>query len=105
MRTGLGEAGQPAAAPVPAYDRVRGAARAAIGERIAAGLPPERVAQAVLRAVGERRTRLRYRVGREATWIPRVRIVAPAARFEATTRRMFGLDAVAGVRGGREGAV
>ena len=50
------------------------------------------------------RPRLRYRVGREATWIPRVKAVAPPARFEATTRRMFGLDAAAEAReraGGR----
>jgi hypothetical protein len=73
-------------------------------KRIEAGLPPARVTQAVLRAVTDRRPRLRYPVGREATWIPGVRKVAPHARFEATTRRMFGLDAAAGARAGREGA-
>jgi NAD(P)-dependent dehydrogenase (short-subunit alcohol dehydrogenase family) len=91
VRTGLGGAAQQAASPVAAYNRMRGAALAAIGDRIAAGLPPARVAEAVLRAVGDRRPRLRYRVGREATWLPRVKTVAPPARFEATTRRMFGL--------------
>jgi hypothetical protein len=80
------------------------AALAAIGDRIEGGLPPARVAEAVIRAVRDRRPRLRYRVGREATWIPRVRKVTPAARFEATTRRMFGLDAADGEPDGRGGA-
>ena len=82
---------------------MRGAALAAIGERIEAGLPPARVAETVLRALRDNSPRLRYRVGREATWIPRVRTVAPPARFEATTRRMFGLDAAAEAGSGREG--
>jgi NAD(P)-dependent dehydrogenase (short-subunit alcohol dehydrogenase family) len=104
VRTGLGAAAQQASGPVPAYDRLRVAARAAIGDRIEGGLAPARVAEAVLRAVRDRRPRLRYRVGREATWIPRVRVVTPAARFEATTRRMFGLDAAGGEPDGRGGA-
>ena len=54
--------------------------------------------------LADRRPRLRYRVGREATWVPRVRMVAPPARFEATMRRMFGLDAAAGPSDGPEGA-
>ena len=83
---------------------MRTGASAAIGDRIEAGLPPGRVADAVLRAVRDRRPRLRYRVGSEATWIPRVRMVAPPARFEATTRRMFRLDAAAHAGGGPEGA-
>ena len=104
VRTGLGEAVQQPDRPVPAYDRMREPVLAAIGHRIEAGLPPERVADAVVRAVADRRPRLRYRVGREATWVPRVRMVAPPARFEATTRRMFGLDAAAGRRDGPERA-
>jgi NAD(P)-dependent dehydrogenase (short-subunit alcohol dehydrogenase family) len=104
VRTGLGAAAQQASGPIPAYDHLRVAALAAIGDRIEGGLPPARVAEAVLRAVRDRRPRLRYRVGREATWIPRVRKVTPAARFEATTRRMFGLDAAGGEPDGRDGA-
>jgi NAD(P)-dependent dehydrogenase (short-subunit alcohol dehydrogenase family) len=92
VRTGLGDAVQHPKAPVPAYDRMRRAALTAIAEHIEAGLPPERIAAAVLRAVGDPRPRLRYRVGRDATRIPRVRTIVPSARFEATTRRMFGLD-------------
>jgi NAD(P)-dependent dehydrogenase (short-subunit alcohol dehydrogenase family) len=103
VRTGLGAAAQQASGPIPAYDHLRVAALAAIGDRIEGGLPPARVAEAVLRAVRDRRPRLRYRVGREATWIPRVRKVTPAARFEATTRRMFGLDAAGGEPDGRDG--
>jgi NAD(P)-dependent dehydrogenase (short-subunit alcohol dehydrogenase family) len=104
VRTGLGDHARRAASPVPAYDGVRGPAFAAIAERIEAGMAPGRVAEAVLRAVRARRPRLRYRVGREATWIPRIKTVAPPARFEATTRRMFGLDGAARVGGGPTGA-
>jgi NAD(P)-dependent dehydrogenase (short-subunit alcohol dehydrogenase family) len=104
VRTGLGAAAQQASGPVPAYDQLRGAALAAIGDRIEGGLPPARVAEAVLRAIRDRRPRLRYRVGREATWVPRARALAPPARFEATVRRMFGLDAGAGAASERGGA-
>jgi NAD(P)-dependent dehydrogenase (short-subunit alcohol dehydrogenase family) len=101
VRTALGEAAERPAAPVSAYDRMRRAALAAVGDRIEHGLPPARVAEAILRAVGDPKPRLRYRVGREATWIPRVRVVAPQARFEETTRRMFGLGAAPGRAGDR----
>jgi NAD(P)-dependent dehydrogenase (short-subunit alcohol dehydrogenase family) len=100
VATGLRHSGQAATRPVAAYDRVRAAALAAIGERIEAGLPPGRVAEAVMRAVADRRPRLRYRVGSEATWVPWARMIAPPARFEATTRRLFKLGAAPADRAG-----
>jgi NAD(P)-dependent dehydrogenase (short-subunit alcohol dehydrogenase family) len=95
VRTGLLDAGEGPAGPVPAYDRVREATRARIRAEIASGMPPDEVAAAVVRAVDDPRPRLRYRVGREATWLPRVRAIVPPSRFEATVRRKFGVDAPA----------
>jgi short-subunit dehydrogenase len=104
VRTGLVDAAQGPARAVAAYDGVRGAAVAAIAARTDSGLAPERVAETILRAVGDRAPRLRYRVGRAATWIPRAKAVVPPSRFEATTRRMFGRGGAPAARGAEEGA-
>ena len=104
VRTGLLRSAQVASAPVPAYDRLRVAARSGVGERIAAGIPPARVAETILRAISDPRPRLRYRVGRDAAWIPRVKAIAPPARFEASTRKLFRLDAAPEGAAGRGGA-
>jgi NAD(P)-dependent dehydrogenase (short-subunit alcohol dehydrogenase family) len=93
VTTRLLRSAQVASAPVSAYDRVRSAARAGVGDRLAAGIPPARVAEAILGAIRDPRPRLRYRVGRDAAWIPRVKAIAPPARFEASTRKLFRLDA------------
>jgi NAD(P)-dependent dehydrogenase (short-subunit alcohol dehydrogenase family) len=92
VRSALGEAAQQVGTPVPAYDRLREPALGAIQSRIASGLPPAQVAETIHRAIRDRTPRLRYRVGREARWLPRIKVIAPQGRFEATTRRMFGLE-------------
>jgi short-subunit dehydrogenase len=104
VSTGLLDSAQVASAPAPAYDRLRAAARAGVGHRVATGIPPARVAEAILNAIREPRPRLRHRVGREAAWIPRVKAIAPPASFEASTRKLFGLDAAPGVPAGTGGA-
>jgi NAD(P)-dependent dehydrogenase (short-subunit alcohol dehydrogenase family) len=89
--TGLLASTEAAANPVPAYDGLRDAARAAIADQAAGGPTPERVAETIARALAAGTPRLRYRVGRDAVWIPRLRAIAPPARYEAGARRKFGL--------------
>jgi len=93
-RTGLAAATQRAADPIGAYDGLREAARGAIAEQVAGGDPPELVAETILGALRAREPRLRYRVGRAAVWLPRVKAIAPPARYEAGARKRFGLEGV-----------
>lgn len=74
------------------YDGPRGAAMEEFLKRLADGIAPVRVADTILRAATAKRPRLRYRVGRDSVWLPRLRMVVPASRFEAGTRKMFKLD-------------
>jgi len=90
-RTGFADATRSAAKPVPAYDEMREAAKAGIAEQIAAGITPAQVAETILDAIRAKEPRLRYRVGRAAVWLPRVRAIAPAARYESGARKRFGL--------------
>jgi hypothetical protein len=49
------------------------------------------VAQRVLEIARSDRPRLRYRVGADATWLPRLKNVTPWGMFAAGVRRTFGL--------------
>lgn len=54
---------------------------------------PSLVADCVLRIINSKAPKLRYRVGKEATWVPRLRKVLPQAMFEQVIRSIFRLDA------------
>jgi len=58
------------------------------------GIPPELVAKAVLRAVESQKPQLRYRVGTDAKWLPRLRSVAPWNLYASGVRRRFAVDAL-----------
>ena len=92
VRTPLGEASQVAASPLPVYaDFAKRAVRAFDGA-VSRGIAPERVAERVLGIVQSPKPRLRYRVGADATWLPRLKNVAPWRVFAAGVRRTFALD-------------
>jgi NAD(P)-dependent dehydrogenase (short-subunit alcohol dehydrogenase family) len=77
---------------IEAYDSARSGALGVITERLAAGIPPEEVARAIVTAATAPRPRLRYRVGKDSVRLPRLRAIVPASRFEAGARKMFRLD-------------
>jgi NAD(P)-dependent dehydrogenase (short-subunit alcohol dehydrogenase family) len=52
-------------------------------------LKPQQVAQAVQRAAEDRHPHLRYAVGAQATWVPRLKAWLPQRVFEAMMRRLF----------------
>ncbi|MGL5866762.1 MAG: SDR family NAD(P)-dependent oxidoreductase, partial [Dermatophilaceae bacterium] len=83
--------GDPAAAPTTDYDAIRPAVLEAIEHSLESGGPPTRVAALVSRIAGTNRPRARYRVGRDAVWLPRVRPLMPEPMFESGVRRSFGL--------------
>jgi len=55
---------------------------------------PTLVAAAVLSIIESKSPRLRYKVGKDATWIPRLRQVLPASLFDKQLRKIFDLDAM-----------
>ena len=94
VRTGFSHGSRAAAGRLPAYDGPRKRAIAVIGRAVEEGLSPEVVAKFVLRAATSRQPRLRYRVGTDAEWLPRVRNSLPWNLYASAVRRRFALDAV-----------
>jgi NAD(P)-dependent dehydrogenase (short-subunit alcohol dehydrogenase family) len=96
VRTRIAEAGQVVAASLPAYAGARSRIEATIARSVEAGIDPARVAACVVRVVESRSPRLRYRVGADASWVPRIKQTLPWPMFEAVTRRLFRLDETRG---------
>jgi len=93
VRTSFGHAAQLAARALSAYDGPRDRVVAAIKSGIEKGCSPDLVAKSIFHAATSRRPRLRYRVGTDAVWLPRVRKVVPWDFFASGLRRQFALDA------------
>ena len=89
VATPIGESTQVAATPLPAYDGVRQRATNALGQHVKHGIAPDAVAKTVLRAIDSRSPSLRYRVGTDAAWFPRLKSVLPWPLFAAGVRRTF----------------
>jgi hypothetical protein len=52
------------------------------------------VADTVLSIIENNSPKLRYKVGKDATWLPRLRQVLPGSLFEKQLRKIFDLDAM-----------
>jgi short-subunit dehydrogenase len=89
VHTPIGGSTQIAAAPLAPYDGVRQRATAALGRHVEHGIAPDAVAKTVLRVVQSRSPSLRYRVGTDAAWFPRLKSVLPWALFAVGVRRTF----------------
>ncbi len=74
VNTPIGEASPAAARPLPA---------------LKSGIPPEQVARRVLQIIEQPNPGLRYRVGAQATWLPRLRNVVPWNVYAAGVRKTF----------------
>ena len=93
VRTAINQASRVAAERLAAYDGPRDRAIAVVDRSVNKGASPELVASAVLRAAQSRSPKLRYRVGADSTWLPRLKKFAPWNIFAAGVRRTFELDA------------
>ena len=89
IATPIGESTQVAAAPLSAYDGVRQRATHALDQHVKDGISPDAVAQRVLRVIQSRSPTLRYRVGMDAAWFPRLKSVLPWPLFAVGVRRTF----------------
>jgi short-subunit dehydrogenase len=93
VHTAINEALRVAGEPLAAYDGPRDRAIAAVDRSVNKGISPELVAKAVLRAAQSKAPRLRYRVGPDSVWLPRVRSASPWSIFASGVSRTFALDA------------
>lgn len=93
VRTGINQAARFVAQPLAAYDGPRDRAIAVIDRSVDKGVAPGVIANAVLRAVQSRSPKLRYRVGADARWLPRLKAATPWNLFALGVRRTFELDA------------
>jgi short-subunit dehydrogenase len=91
VNTPIGEASPGVAHPLPAYQAISTRMMAAFGESLAAGIPAEQVARTVLKIVRRPSPALRYPVGAQATWLPRLRNVVPWSVYAAGVRKTFAI--------------
>ncbi len=89
VNTPIGEAAPVAGRPLHAYDAPRKRMLAAFGQALKSGIPPEQVARRVLEIIEHPNPGLRYRVGAQATWLPRLRNVVPWKVYAAGVRKTF----------------
>ncbi len=73
------------------YHVLRTIVEASIQQAIAHGGSPEKVAELVVSVAKSKSPKLRYRVGRDAVWIPRLRMLLSESMFRAGMRRRFKL--------------
>src|SRR6266487_748712 len=83
------EPGFIATPPLAAYNGIRQRATAALDQHVKDGISPDAVAKRVLRVVQSRSPSLRYRVGTDAAWLPRLKNVLPWPLFAVGVRRTF----------------
>lgn len=92
VRTAINQAVRIPHAPIAAYDGPRDRALAAVDRSVDKGIPPETVANAVLKAAQSKTPKLRYRVGADSVWLPRLRGFSPWNFFAYGVSRTFALD-------------
>ncbi|MBD2245836.1 SDR family NAD(P)-dependent oxidoreductase [Nostoc sp. FACHB-888] len=73
------------------YDNVRDVIRLSVNQAIAQGDDREKVAQTIVFAARSRFPRLRYRVGNEAQWLPRLKAILPDKLFRFGARKRLNL--------------
>jgi short-subunit dehydrogenase len=89
VNTPIGEASPSAERLLPAYDATRKQMLTAFGHSLRAGIPPEQVARRLLQIIENPHPGLRYPVGKQATWLPRLRNVVPWSVYAAGVRKTF----------------
>jgi NAD(P)-dependent dehydrogenase (short-subunit alcohol dehydrogenase family) len=73
------------------YGRVPAAAAKVVDDAERRGVPPERIAETIERALIARRPRARYLVGGEARGLVLARMLLPSAAFDRLIRRALGV--------------
>ena len=92
FRTNLARAARNSTETVSEYAGMRERALKAFERAVQTGEDPGLVASLILSVVESRSPRLRYRAGKDAKRLPRIKALVPEAAFEAGVRRNFHLD-------------
>jgi short-subunit dehydrogenase len=92
VHTELTRASRTASKLLSEYERQKKRVADSMSHVVERGILPERVSEAVLRAVESRKPQLRYRVGADAQWLPRQRSVAPWNLYAFGVRKKFAVD-------------
>lgn len=95
MGHGDGQGGAEPSGSIRDYDKFREAVQTSIARSLEGGGDPREVAEVVCRVVEAERPRLRYRVGSDAKWLPRLRKLLPESLYLWGLRREFGIDKIA----------
>jgi NAD(P)-dependent dehydrogenase (short-subunit alcohol dehydrogenase family) len=91
FRTNLARTVTPAAHEIRDYDAFRAVISAIFMQGIRRGGDPQKVARLIVRIAEMKAPRLRYRVGADSTWLPRLRAVLPERLYAWGVRKKFGL--------------
>lgn len=92
FKTNLAKSAQTSSDSISDYSRMRLQAFSFFKKGDQSGEDPFIVAETIQTIIKSGTPKLRYRVGKNARWIPRMRAMMPAAMYEFTGRRAFGLD-------------
>ena len=93
VRSALAASARNAVVSLPAYKVSEAIAMERVDAYVVTGVRPERVANRVVEIIHDPSPQLRYPVGADATWLPRLRAIGPWRLFAAGVRRRFGLTA------------
>lgn len=74
------------------YSTVREALETTLAVAIEQGDDPHKVAEMIVRIAGTKSPRLRYRVGHDSVWVPRLRALLSHKLFRRGMRRRFNMD-------------
>lgn len=92
MKTNLGASTVHAAQEIEAYSRMRQSAHRYFEQAVGKGDDPSETANLILSLIKTSKPLLRYRAGKAAVWLPRLKALVPWNMFAAGARRNFGLD-------------
>jgi len=92
FRTNLHQSMLSSGDPIADYDGVRAGIESVLSDSMSGGGDPLRVGQMIVSIAQSRRPKLRYRVGDDATWVPRLKTWLPERWFMTGMRRRFRLD-------------
>jgi len=90
--TNLARSGKQSSRLISAYSPMRERIFPAFTEAVQTGQQPEAIARLILALIRKDSPRLRYRVGSDSVWLPRLKMMVTGASFEAGVRRKFHLD-------------
>lgn len=91
FKTNLHHAAAQGANALADYQALRKAVESAVKQAILQGDDPEKVARTIVSVAQNKSPRLRYRVGNDALWVPRLKAVLPESLFWLGLRRRFNL--------------